>query len=87
MLQGIYKITNKKNGKIYIGSSDNVAKRWTQHISSLLDHSHHNEDMLGDFINYGEDITIFQFEILELCECSKEKLLEKESKYIVKIEL
>ena len=84
MLQGIYKITNKKNRKIYIGSSDNVAKRWTQHISSLLDHSHHNEDMLGDFINYGEDITIFQFEILELCECSKEKLLEKESKYIVK---
>lgn len=84
MLQGIYKITNKKNGKIYIGSSDNVAKRWTQHISSLLDHSHHNEDMLGDFINYGENITIFQFEIIELCECSKEKLLEKESKYIVK---
>ncbi|MGE6771609.1 GIY-YIG nuclease family protein, partial [Bacillus velezensis] len=31
--KGIYQITNKHNGKKYIGSSINVFKRWEQHIN------------------------------------------------------
>ncbi len=33
---GIYKITNTKDGKIYIGKSTDVKKRWTEHIKSSL---------------------------------------------------
>ena len=28
---GIYKITNKVNGKVYIGQSDNIERRWKNH--------------------------------------------------------
>ena len=30
-MQGIYKITNKVNGKCYIGQSVDIAKRWREH--------------------------------------------------------
>jgi group I intron endonuclease len=30
-MQGIYKITNKINGKCYIGQSVDIAKRWREH--------------------------------------------------------
>ena len=32
---GIYKITNLKNGKFYIGSSKNIDRRWWEHINEL----------------------------------------------------
>lgn len=30
---GIYKIENKQNGKIYIGQSADIKKRWESHIA------------------------------------------------------
>ena len=33
---GIYKITNKQTGDIYIGQSVNVADRWKQHVKCGL---------------------------------------------------
>ena len=32
MTMGIYKITNLKNDKSYIGLSFNIEKRWKQHL-------------------------------------------------------
>ena len=32
---GIYKITNTKNEKVYIGQSTNIEERWKQHKYSL----------------------------------------------------
>ena len=31
---GIYKITNKLNGKVYIGQSRDIDARWRQHINA-----------------------------------------------------
>ena len=31
MITGIYKITNRINGKVYIGQSIDIRRRWRQH--------------------------------------------------------
>ena len=31
MMVGIYKITNKLNGKVYIGQSNDIERRWAEH--------------------------------------------------------
>ncbi len=32
---GIYKITNKINGKCYIGQSNDIERRWKEHRNSF----------------------------------------------------
>ena len=34
-MRGIYKITNKNNGKVYIGESLNIERRWEEHKKEL----------------------------------------------------
>ena len=46
---GIYKITNVKNGKIYIGSSSNIERRVTEHKHDLIENKHHSYKMQKDF--------------------------------------
>lgn len=75
---GIYKYTNKINGKIYIGQSSNIQKRYCQH---LYDAQHRPERSTGidkAIAKYG--IENFDFEIIE--ECPVELLDEKESYWI-----
>jgi len=73
---GVYKITNKINGKIYIGQSKNVKRRWKEHVWDA------NKGKLYPIHNairkYG--VTSFIFEVIE--ECSLEKLDSKEESYI-----
>ena len=55
---GIYKITNKVNGKIYIGQSINIERRWAEERG--------NKDkslVEQDIQTYG--VNNFVFEILE----------------------
>ena len=40
---GIYMIRNKVNGKMYIGKSIDINRRWADHIKSLQSNSHYNE--------------------------------------------
>ena len=77
---GIYKITNKINNKPYIGSSNNIKRRWRQHISLLNNNKHHSIKLQRAWNKYGQDN--FKFEILE--ECEVEKLLYLEQFYIDK---
>ena len=42
---GIYCITNRKNGKIYIGSASNLRQRWNGHISDLRKEKHKNRHL------------------------------------------
>lgn len=70
---GIYKITNTINGKMYIGQSVDITRRWRQHKNSELDYP-----LYKAFKKYG--IENFIFEILE--ECSITMLNERERYYI-----
>lgn len=75
---GIYKITNKLNGKMYIGQACNIHARWIIHRSELNCQTHHNSHLQNTWNKYGEDS--FKFEIIE--ECSVDKLDEREIYWI-----
>lgn len=75
---GIYCITNKINGKKYIGQSKDVFKRWFEHTTSS---TQSNKLLHDDIIKCG--IENFTFEVLEICEDSI-SLNEKEIYYINK---
>lgn len=63
---GIYKITNIKNNKIYIGSSINMYERWRKHKEMLLRDGHHSIHLQRAFNKHG--LEYFKFEILEECD-------------------
>jgi len=77
---GIYKIANTENGKIYIGSSTCISRRFKQHIKCLKGGYHRNKYLQQSFNKHG--IGCFKFTILE--ECNLENLLELETNYILK---
>lgn len=60
---GIYEIRNTKSDKIYIGSSQNILKRWREHQSCLRNNCHGNSKLQNAWNKYGE--SIFVFTILE----------------------
>ena len=78
---GIYKIENKINGKVYIGSSNNIKRRWQKHKSLLKHNKHQNSHLQASWNKYGEDNFIFS--IVELC--SESSLLEREQYFIDKL--
>ena len=60
---GIYAITNKINGKQYIGSAVHIAARWRLHRHELRGNKHHSKRMQNAWDKYGE--LNFAFEVLE----------------------
>lgn len=75
---GIYKITNKINGKVYIGQSVDITTRWKQEINAAKRGEQY--PLYRAFRKYG--IENFDFSILE--ECPTKKLDERERFYIKK---
>lgn len=77
---GIYKITNKINGKVYIGQSINIAKRWKAHRTRPFNpnSTQYNSFIYKAIRKYGLDN--FTFEVIE--ECLKKDLNEREKFYI-----
>lgn len=75
---GVYKITNKVNGRVYIGQSKSIGTRWGGHINKLECGKHDNKDLQNDFNHFSYNA--FAFEILE--ECHEDMLLEREKHYI-----
>jgi group I intron endonuclease len=64
---GIYKITNSINGKVYIGLSTNIEKRWNKHRSVMTNPKERNYKypLYCAMRKYG--IENFTFEVLEEC--------------------
>ena len=77
---GIYKITNKINGNIYIGLSVDIYRRWQSHKQRYDKKSdkEYNKVLYKAFRKYG--IENFTFEIIE--ECALEQLREREKYWI-----
>lgn len=62
-LSGIYRIRHV-DGKVYVGSSVNVARRWIQHRSDLENRRHRCPELQAAWIKHGA--SAFTFEVLEL---------------------
>ena len=78
MKSGIYKITNVKNGKFYIGSAKDIDRRWWEHKNDLKKNKHINPKLQHAWDFYGE--TNFEFIILEnVIEC---ELFKREQFYL-----
>lgn len=72
-LTGVYLITNKLNGKQYVGASVRINNRISNHMNrDAKRYLHH--PFYEDVRLYGSEG--FSFEVLEICE--KDKLLERE---------
>ena len=76
---GIYKITNKQNGKIYIGSSLRISQRFYMHRRNLRSGAHHSTHLQYSWNKYGEEN--FLFEVIEEV-FDKNMLLEREQYYM-----
>jgi group I intron endonuclease len=66
----IYKITNKVNGKVYIGQTiQSFKRRIKSHKSHLQSQKHHNELLQKAYNKYGW--SAFEAEIIETCDVDK----------------
>lgn len=75
---GIYQITNKENGKMYIGSSVNISGRLARHKRDLKRNEHNNIKLQRAWNKHGE--TSFDFKII--IEVKREELLKVEQEII-----
>jgi len=69
MSSGIYIITNTLNGKVYIGQSGHIEKRWREHKRTLNLGTHRNRHLQ---YAWTQDPLVFEFTIVK--ECQQEEL-------------
>ena len=65
-MTGIYSITDKINGKMYIGYCKKFSNRKGQHFRHLRNNTHPNEYLQNAYNKHGEINIVF--EIIEECE-------------------
>jgi len=70
-MKAIYEIRNNNNGKIYVGSAQNVEKRWRNHKWALNRGTHNNPYLQNAWNKHGEE----NFTFLVLEEVEKDRLL------------
>ncbi len=76
---GIYCITNKANGKVYVGSAVNIRARWRGHLSDLRKGRHHSRYLQAAWWKYGDHS--FEFSVLEIV-ADVSRLLDAEDRWI-----
>lgn len=81
LLCGIYKLENEK-GEVLVGSSEDIARRWSWYMATLKGNKFKRYPQLQD--SYNENVHNIKFEILE--ECDAEELAERELYYFRYIE-
>ena len=80
IVSGIYLIRNKITKKNYIGSSNNIKRRWRHHRSLLKNNKHHSKSLQNSYNKYGKDA--FEFVILKEVE-QKDLLIEEQKFFFV----
>jgi len=78
-VSGIYKIINKTNGRYYVGSSNNIHRRWLCHKQDLKRKTHRSRFLQRSWNKYGPEA--FDFLILEK-NIPEKNLLITEQKYL-----
>lgn len=78
MAKGIYKMTNNRTGKVYVGQSNNLTRRKQEHMSKLSKGTHHNKQMQQDF-NRGNR---FSFQVVEYVNGTRDDLNSREKSQI-----
>lgn len=58
----VYALQHNKTGRMYIGSTANLERRYRAHMSALRNGKHNNEEMQKDFNEFGEDYSVFILE-------------------------
>ena len=83
MVYNVYKIQNLINGKVYIGSSQNVQKRWLEHKNTAKNpnNKHYQYPLYRAFRKYG--LENFNFSIIGTYN-TKEEMEQAEYDYIIK---
>ena len=77
-ISGIYRITNLKNGKTYVGQAVDVAERWRQHIKRGIGADPPTQNKLYPAM-LEDGVENFTFEVLEICQAAQ--LTEREKYY------
>lgn len=77
---GIYRITNLSNGRVYVGSAKPFKRRWNRHCNALNQGRHINHYLQADFNKCGTEV--FVFEVLEIVEGTGEERLAREQIYL-----
>jgi group I intron endonuclease len=75
---GVYRILCVPTGKFYVGSSQNIPRRWQLHREKLITGKQDNPHLQRAWNRYGPDA--FQWEILETT--TPDRLLEREQFYL-----
>jgi len=63
-IMAVYRIRNKNNGKVYIGSTIDKKQRWALHRRQLRTKKHHSVHLQRAWLKYGP--AMFVFEVLEV---------------------
>jgi group I intron endonuclease len=78
-ITGIYKIESSKNKRrCYIGSANDIMRRWWTHLSELQKGTHHSLKLQRHYDKYGK--SDLQFSILLTCD--KELLIQNEQFFL-----
>ena len=75
-ISAVYKITNTITGDFYIGSSNDIKRRWVEHKKPSVWNKHPNNQMYLDMQKYGVDK--FVFEVIEEVEADSLKVIEQQ---------
>lgn len=65
---GVYRVLNRANGKVLVGSSVNVPAMLNRHRAQLKLGTHQNRALQADWQEFGVDA--FEFEVLDILEPS-----------------
>lgn len=81
IVSGVYKMEDVVNGYVYVGSSNDIAKRWSNHMALLKNEKHRYQELQS---SWDDDIRNIKWEILE--KCPESLLKEREAHWMEHIQ-
>lgn len=78
-ISGVYRIRNVVSGRFYIGSSEDIYRRFESHRKNLRNGKHSNIGLQTSWIEHGEDV--FKFDIVY--RCGVDQIREVERRFLV----